>query len=84
MGNVELIVHTFRLSDVDDPDLYAGEPLWKWQSSEAGTWIMEHAVETPIWNRMPAIDFMGYTYVIRALLNEEDATYYLLKFKKNE
>ena len=43
----EIVVHEFTMGDVDDPDLYAGEPLWQWQQSEEGQWIMDHAVETP-------------------------------------
>jgi hypothetical protein len=27
------VVHTFRLGDVEDPDLYAGEPLWNTQKN---------------------------------------------------
>lgn len=80
MATVELVVHTFRMGDVDDPDLYAAEPLWDWQCSEAGTWIMAHAVETPIWSRIPTPDYMGHTYIIRALLTEPDAVFYQLKY----
>ena len=80
MSAVELIVHTFRLGDVDDPDLYAAEPLWDWQNSEAGIWIMEHAIEVPIWSRVPSPEFFGYTYVVRASLAEEDAVFYQLKY----
>jgi hypothetical protein len=46
-----IVVHTFKLGDVEDPDLYAAIPLGKWQDSESGKWVMEHAVETPWWER---------------------------------
>ena len=32
----KLVVHRFRLGDVEDPDLYAAEPLYKWQESDSG------------------------------------------------
>jgi hypothetical protein len=44
-------VHEFNMGDVEDPDLYAAQPLYEWQQSEQGKWIMEHAVEPPFWHR---------------------------------
>ena len=41
-----VVVHRFRMGDVEDPDLYAAQPLWEWQSSEMGKWVMERAVDT--------------------------------------
>jgi hypothetical protein len=62
----ELIVHTFNVGDVEDPDLYAAEPLFEWEKSEPGQWVMKHALETPSWYR--AVDFhtFGYKYHIKA------------------
>jgi hypothetical protein len=34
----ELTVHEFTMGDVEDPDLYAAEPLYKWQESAEGKW----------------------------------------------
>jgi hypothetical protein len=77
----EIVVHEFTMGDVEDPDLYAGEPLWKWQQSEMGQWIMEHAVETPSWHRMPDMLQYGYRYQIRAKLSGPRLTEYLLRHK---
>ena len=41
------IVHEFSLSDVDDPDLLAAEPIWNWQQSDSGKWVMENAYDKP-------------------------------------
>lgn len=76
----EVIVHTFSMGDVEDPDLYAAEPLMKWQESEMGKWVMAHAVETPIWHRYGALTF-GYRYAISAKLSGKDLTYFYLKWK---
>ena len=46
-----VVVHRFRMGDVEDPDLYAAQPLWEWQESEMGAWVMKHAVQTPEWHR---------------------------------
>ena len=78
----DICVHEFRVGDVDDPDIYAGEPLWNWQQSEAGQWVMENAVETPYW--ISSLDHVtwGHKYKIMARLSEQNQTYFRLKFNK--
>jgi hypothetical protein len=75
----EVVVHEFTMGDVEDPDLYAAEPLWKWQQSEAGQWVITHAVETPSWYRIPDQLQYGYKYQIRAKLTGARLTEYLLR-----
>ena len=76
-------VHEFTMGDVEDPDLYAAEPMWKWQSSEMGQWVMGHAVETPFWHRHVDPYSYGYKYYIVARLAEQDQTYWALKWQKS-
>jgi hypothetical protein len=73
-------VHEFNIVDVEDPDLYASQPIIEWQQSEQGAWVMTHAVESPIWHRMVDHTSFGYTYVIRARLKDTDYTFYQLKW----
>jgi hypothetical protein len=68
------------MGDVDDPDLYAGEPLWQWQQSEMGKWVMARAVDTPEWHRMADMMNYGYQYAVVAKLKEKDYTYWILKW----
>ncbi len=75
----EVIVHEFTMGDVEDPDLYAAEPLIKWQNTQEGQWIMEHAVETPSWYRIPDMMQYGYRFQIRAKLSGPRLTEYLLR-----
>ena len=77
----EVVVHTFTMGDVEDPDLYAAEPMWKWEKSEEGQWIMEHAVETPSWYRIPDMMQYGYRFQIRAKLSGPRLTEYLLRHR---
>lgn len=79
----DVVVHRFTMGDVEDPDLYAAEPMWKWQSSEMGQWVMEHAVETPFWHRHVDPYSYGYKYYIVARLAEQDQTYWALKWQKS-
>jgi hypothetical protein len=78
----ELIVHEFTMGDVEDPDLYAAEPLWEWQQSEQGQWIMENAIETPSWYRIPDTLQYGYKFQVRAKLMGPQLTEYLLRHGK--
>ena len=68
------------MGDVEDPDLYAAQPLYNWQNSEAGSWVMEHAVETPFWTRQADYSSYGYRYYIVARLRESDQTFWKLKW----
>ena len=76
----DVVVYHFPMGDVEDPDLYAAQPLYDWQQSEAGTWVMEHAVEPPFWVRQPDVSSYGYRYYIVARLKEQDQTYFKLKW----
>jgi len=73
-------VYEFSMGDVEDPDLWAAEPLYKWEKSESGKWIMEHAIEPPVWQRQLDITQMGYRYCVTAKLRSKDLTYFLLKW----
>jgi len=76
----DLPVHRFRLGDVEDPVLYAAQPIYEWQQTEAGRFVMEHAVEPPWWVR--TVDHMtyGFEFVIMARMKESDQTFYKLKY----
>ena len=76
-------VHEFNMGDVEDPDLYAAQPLWEWQETEAGKWVLEHAVEKPFWHRSVNPYTYGHTYHIIARLSEQDQTYWALKWQKS-
>ena len=75
----EIVVHEFMMGEVEDPDLYAAQPLWEWQKSEEGQWVMKHAVETPSWYRFPDTLQYGYKFQVRAKLSGPRLTEYLLR-----
>lgn len=76
----EIVVHSFTMGDVEDPDLYAAEPLWNWQNSKQGTWVMENALEPPVWNRMADPMTFGHKFIITATFVEKKVTEYYLRF----
>ena len=77
----DICVHEFPMGDVEDPDLYAAQPIWEWQESEAGKFVMAHAVEKPYWIRQIDHNSYGHQYKIMARLSEQNQTFFRLKFK---
>lgn len=76
----KVVVHKFIMGDVEDPDLYAAQPLLEWQQSEMGKWVMEHSLETPMWHRHVEPITYGYKYAITAYLKGPDYTFWTLKW----
>jgi hypothetical protein len=76
----KVVAHRFRMGDVEDPDLYAAQPLYEWQQSEMGKWIMSKAVDTPEWHRQTDVSTYGYQYAVVAKLKEADYTFWVLKW----
>jgi hypothetical protein len=77
------VVHRFRISDVDDPEIFAAEPIWRWQQSDAGKFVMEHAIDVPVFNRHLDASTYGYEYAIVAELEKKKYSEFLLRFGKN-
>lgn len=75
-----VVVYRFTVGDVEDPDLYASEPLYKWQNSDAGKFIMENAEEQPSWHRQLDHAAFGYQYAIVAKLEKKKLSEYLLRW----
>jgi hypothetical protein len=76
----KVIVHRFQMGDVEDPDLYAAQPLWEWQQSEMGKFVMERSVETPIWHRQVDVANYGCQYAVEAFLKGADYSFWVLKW----
>ena len=75
-----VVVHRFQMGDVEDPDLYAAQPLWAWQQSEMGRFVMERSVETPIWHRQVDVANYGCQYAVEAFLRGSDYSFWVLKW----
>lgn len=78
----KIVVHSFSMGDVDDPDLYAAQPIWDWQNTDHGKWVMENAADTPEWSRMADMVSWGHKYVISAVFESKKLTEYYLRFGK--
>ena len=79
----KVVVHEFRMSDVEDPDLYAAQPMWEWQESDQGKFVMKHAVDKPEWHRHVDHVTLGYRYAIIAELEAKKLSEFYLRWGKN-
>ena len=77
-----VVIHRFRVSDSEDPDLYAAQPLWEWQNSEQGQFVMANAVEKPEWRRQLDHASYNYIYAIIAKLEKKKLSEFYLKWGK--
>jgi hypothetical protein len=75
----DVCVHEIRMGDVEDPDLMVADPIWRWQQTDAGKFIMEHAVEQPYWTRNMDLHRHTHVYRVMARLSEQNETFWRLK-----
>ncbi len=78
---MKVVVYEFTLGDVDDPEIYAAQPIWDWQQTECGRWVMENSLEEPYWCKTNDYQTYLQKYKIVAELAERDATYFCLRWK---
>jgi hypothetical protein len=68
------------MGDVEDPDIYAAQPIWEWQQTEHGKWCMKHSQDKPTFFCNPDPVSMGYQVVIMGQLTERDLIFFNLKW----
>jgi len=81
MNIIKTKVHMIRMADVEDPDLFVAEPIYHWQQTDAGKFIMNNSKQQPEWHRRIDTYNYGYQYDIIAYLEEKDLTFYRLKYE---
>lgn len=79
----KVTVHEFIIpADTDDPDIFAAQPLYEWEHSEKGQWVMKNACDHPEWQRMQDHLSWQYKYIIRAKFMGPALTEWLLRYGK--
>ena len=78
---VEYTVHYINMGDCEDPDLFVSQPIYEWQQTEKGKYIMENSMPAPMWIRSADPYNYGYLYTIKAYLSPDKITYYRLKYE---
>ena len=74
-----VVFHSFTMGDVEDPEIYAAQPIWEWQQTEQGKWVMEHCKD-PVYNLGPDPAYMGYRIRLSGELEDQDAVFHQLKW----
>lgn len=77
---MKITFHEFVMGDVDDVDIYVAEPIYNWQQTEQGRWVMENARDLRYYTSADP-NTLGYRVVIRGDIDEGPGlTEYLLKY----
>ena len=76
----DVCVHEIRMGDVEDPDIYVAAPIWEWQQTDAGRFVMEHAVDKPYWIQHRDHSSYHLLYRIMARLSEQNEVFWRLKY----
>jgi hypothetical protein len=76
----DVCVHEIRMGDVEDPDLWVASPIYEWQQTPAGKFIMENALEAPYWISQMDPGTYSHVYKIMARLSEQNETFWKIKF----
>ena len=79
----KVVVYTFGVGDVEDPEIYAAQPIWNWQQTDAGKFVMENAINTPSYHQ--SLDYLtyGYRYAIVAELEAKKLSEFYLRWGKD-
>jgi len=78
----KVVVHKFSMGDVEDPEIYAAQPIYEWQQTDAGKFVMENAIESPVFHRNNDYNSFTLQYVIVAELEKKKLSEFYLRFDK--
>lgn len=78
----KVVVHAFRLSDVDEVDLYSTIEISKWFNTDPGKFIEQYAFEKVEVHRDFNLGEYGWSFAIVATLPKKKLSEFYLKFDK--
>lgn len=80
----KIIFHSFSMGDVDDVDIYVAQPIYEWQQTEQGKWVMQHA-QNLTYRTAPDFNTLGYRIDIYGEMDPgPQLTEYLLKWSNKK
>jgi len=77
----KITFHSFGMGDVEDPELYAAQPLYEWQQTDQGQWVMKNCTD-PQYIIRPDVNTFGHKIIVHGELEDQLATEYLLRWGK--
>jgi hypothetical protein len=75
--------HSFRMGDVDDVDIYVAQPIWEWQQTEQGQWVMAHC-KNPLYTIHPDGQGWGHRVILYGELEDQHAVFFKLKWSHDK
>lgn len=76
---IRTIFCQFSLGDVDDPEIYLAAPVYEWQQTDHGKWVMENCKDVS-YSVSTESDTFSYRVTIYGHLEDKEHTYYRLKY----
>lgn len=76
-----VLVHSFNLGDVEDPEIYAAAPLMEFMNSEAGQWLKQRSTRQMTYTIDNSYQDFCIKCKVWAQLNEQDTILYKLIFQ---
>jgi hypothetical protein len=76
----KIIVHRFFMGDVEDPEIYAAQPIWEWQQTPKGAWLMKNGDDLTFHIHMNPATY-GYDVHITCGLEGKKLTEYYLRWE---
>lgn len=81
---MKITFHTFRMGDVEDVDIYVAQPIYKWQQTDHGRWVMKNAYDLKYYTKSDPTS-CGYQVSIRGEINDpKKITEYFLRWPKQQ
>ena len=81
---MKYIVHAIEMGDVEDPEIYAAAPILDFEKTDKGRWLMANSYKQLEFTIRPNSRTYGWKVLIWSYLNEQDFTYYSLKWGEAE
>ena len=77
---MKILFTTFLMGDVDDVDIYVAQPIYDWQQTKHGSWVMENVNDLKYYTSTDPTT-LGYRISICGEIPDgPQLTEYLLKY----
>ena len=74
-----IVFAKFNLGDVEDPEIYIAQPIYEFQQTPKGRWMMENCPD-PVYQIGPCPETYGYRAVIYGDVEGKLATEFYLRW----
>lgn len=74
-----IVFATFNMGDVEDPEIYIAQPIYEFQQTDKGRWMMENCKD-PTYQISPCPETYGYRAVISGMVEDQLATEFYLRW----